>query len=128
VADEKINFPPELVSAQVTVNQAWAAVEQHRKKVDARLAAEAAKADAADEAGTAGEPPAPAPPQGRRTLPPWTAEDDAAHLELMARVLAASEHRAAALSEFIGRGDQGDRSHADVVQLLHDAARQAASG
>ncbi|MGW5352175.1 hypothetical protein ACWERV_16900 [Streptomyces sp. NPDC004031] len=72
---------PETVSAaQRTVDAAWAAVEKHRKTVDAARRTEAAAA-------------------GAETLRPWTEAEDAEYAQLHQAAVAAAEARAAALIE-----------------------------
>jgi hypothetical protein len=110
-----ITFPPDLVDLQRRSHEAWAAVEAHRKTVDARRVTEADAADAARVA--AGERLAETPPWGRRTLPPWTEADDQEHARLMGEVLDA------ALALRAGIAGAGLDGGYDAVQGLHRAAR-----
>ncbi|WUH94486.1 hypothetical protein OG900_33020 [Streptomyces sp. NBC_00433] len=108
-------FPPDLVDLQRRAHEAWAAVEAHRKQVDARRVAEA---DAADEAlRAAGQRVSEVPTWGRRTLPPWTEADDQEHARLMGEVTAAAE----ALR--VGVAGAGLDGGYDAAQGLHTAAR-----
>jgi hypothetical protein len=99
-----IEFPPDLVAAQRRADAAWAAVEEHRKAVDA-----ARRAEAVEDRDR--------PKWASPELRPWTAEESARHEELMAEVREAAEARSAALSASgLGTGQ-------DVVKALHAAAR-----
>ena len=101
-----IEYPSELIEAQRRCHRAWAAVEAHRREVDAQR-----RAEAADQPKDESRPWAP------RTLRLWTDTESARHEELMAEVHAAAEARTAALEKSqLGSG-------ADVVEGLHAAAR-----
>lgn len=101
----EITLPESLVDLQRAVYAAEAAVEAHRRGVDARRRAEA-------------EPVKDAPKWMSPELPPWTAEEDAEHARLMAILRAAAEARRAGLLA-AGLGDGYD-----VVQTLHQQARE----
>jgi hypothetical protein len=106
-----LQLPESLIEAQRAVDRAWAEVEDHRKSVNARRRADAAKA---------GREPDPARPWAGPELDPWTEADDARHEELLAAARAAAEARQEALAAAgLGGGY-------DVVQALHLAARAAA--
>lgn len=104
----EIEYPGELVAAQRRVDDAWAAVEAHRRQVDERRRGEAVASGAQPDDS---RPWAPVP------LPPWTETEGARHAELMGEVYAAAEARHAALAESgLGFGYE-------TVQGLHRAAR-----
>jgi len=108
-------FPPGLINLQKRSHAAWAAVQEHRRQVDARRVADADAADAAlRQAG--GRVPE-IPTWGRRALPPWTAADDQEHERLVGEVTEAALALRAAVAET--RLDGGY----DVTQGLHAAAR-----
>ncbi|MET9222291.1 hypothetical protein ABZX65_26495 [Streptomyces sp. NPDC003300] len=101
-----IDFPATLVDLQKRSDAAWAAVEAHRKQVDAQRRAEAA-------------PLKDAPKWMSPALREWTAEERERHAALMAEATAAADalHQALAAS--------GLGASYDVVQGLHRAARAA---
>lgn len=100
----EIEFPSELVEAQRAADAAWAAVEAHRKAVDA------------DRRKTA-QPPGER--HERPVLRPWTAEEDAEHERLMAVVREAQEAVAASIEA------AGLSPTYDVVQGLKRAAKES---
>lgn len=93
------DLPEDVIQLQRTAHAAWAAVEDHRKAVDARRRADAA-----------GGP-----------LRPWTPGEDARHEQLMAAVRQAQQdlHAAVDAEEGLDRGYE-------IVQGLHKAARPEA--
>jgi hypothetical protein len=100
----EIEYPPTLIAAQKAVDAAWAAVEEHRKAVDA------------DRRATA------QPPGERHERPvmrPWTPAEDAEHEELMGAVRQAQEKVAAGLEA------AGLSPTYDVVQGVKRAAHAA---
>jgi hypothetical protein len=99
-----IDFPPALVGLQRRVHEAWAAVEAHRKGVDA---------ERRTDAETSGERIDPSRP----ALRSWTEAEDARHAELMAAARDAGEALRRGLAE------AGFDGRYDVVQGLHAAAR-----
>jgi hypothetical protein len=99
-----IEYPSDVIAAQQAVDGAWAAVEAHRREVDA-----ARREETPDERGRPG--------WVARPLRPWTEAEDARHAELLAAARKAAEVRRAALAASgLGEGY-------DVVQGLHAAAR-----
>jgi len=98
-----IVLPPDLIALQRAVYTAEAAVEAHRRRVDARRRAEAVVVKDGP----------------RPTLPPWSPAEDAEHERLMAELRVAAEARRAGL---LASGLGGAY---DVVQALHREARQA---
>jgi hypothetical protein len=102
----EIEYPSELIAAQKAADAAWAAVEAHRKQVDA------------DRRATA------TPPGERHERPvmrPWAPEEDARHEELMAAVREAQEAVAAGIAA------AGLSPTYDVVQGLKRAAKGGAA-
>jgi hypothetical protein len=98
-------FPADPVDLQRRVHAAWAAVEAHRKGVDA---ARRAEAQPTTDPTRRWESPA---------LRPWTPEEDQEHARLMA------EATAAATALRAGMVDAGLDGGYDAVQGLHKAAR-----
>lgn len=77
-------IPDVVVQAQRAVDKAWAAVEAHRKAVDADRRRTAQPATERH----------PSP-----VLRPWTEAEDARYAELHAAAVRAAEHRAAVMAE-----------------------------
>lgn len=97
-----MDIPPQVIAAQRAADEAWQAVEDYRKAVDA------------DRRSTA------EPPTERYRSPvlrPWTVEESARYRELHAAAVAASEARAAAML------DEGIVSTFDTEKDIRAAAR-----
>ncbi|WP_031522657.1 hypothetical protein [Streptomyces sp. NRRL F-5123] len=99
-----IEFPSELVDRQRAADQAWAALEAHRKQVDGQR-----RQDTPDTPGR--------PAWTARPMRPWTKTEDAEHQRLMTAAVSAQETLRAALA--------GARLSPDAatVQGLKNAAR-----
>lgn len=97
-----VTFPADLVELQRAAHTAWAALEAHRKQVDAARRKE----------------PRVELPGRTMALRPWTPAEDAEHARLRAAVTAAQEAVRAGIAAAPGLG-----GGYDTVQGLHRAAR-----